>query len=347
VNERPARPTVVVVTGLSGAGKSQALNALEDLGFFCVDNLPTLLAPQAVALCERGGMTRVALGIDVRVRAFLGEVGNVLQLLEANGQRDLQVLFFDASDETLLRRFSETRRPHPLSAEGAESGDALAVLDGVRVERERLAPLRASATRVIDTTSMSVHELRRVLVAHFGPASGGAPRMVTRIVSFGFKYGTPVDADLVLDVRFLDNPYFVPALKPLTGLDEPVVRHVLDAQETKEFLQRTRVLLEYVMPRYEREGKSYLTIAVGCTGGRHRSVAVADALARDLSSSMAARIAVVHRDVQRGSLAPLDDRTRQGTEPDDGHDERSRALELKGASSPPLPPSASGRGGRS
>ena len=217
----PTRPTVVVVSGLSGAGKSQALHALEDLGFFCVDNLPTLLAPQAVALCERGEMTRVALGIDVRVRAFLGEVGNVLQLLEAGGQRDLHVLFLDASDETLLRRFSETRRPHPLAAEAGASGSegALAVLDGVRVERERLAPLRARATRVIDTTNTSVHELRRILVAHFGPASGDAPRMVTRIVSFGFKYGTPVDADLVLDVRFLDNPYFVPDLKPMTGLD--------------------------------------------------------------------------------------------------------------------------------
>jgi UPF0042 nucleotide-binding protein len=347
VSETSARPTAVVVTGLSGAGKSQALHALEDLGFFCVDNLPTLLAPQAVALCERGGMTRVALGIDVRVRAFLGEVGSVLQLLEAGGQRDLQVLFFDASDETLLRRFSETRRPHPLSAEsghaveGAGPGDALAVLDGVRVERERLAPLRASATRVIDTTSMSVHELRRVLIAHFGPASGGAPRMVTRIVSFGFKYGTPVDADLVLDVRFLENPYFVPDLKPLSGLDEAVARYVLDGAETKEFLQRTLALFEYVMPRYEREGKSYLTIAIGCTGGRHRSVAVADALARDLSSRSSARIAVLHRDTHRGTVAPVDDPARRPQSQDEGHDDRSSAFELMGATSPP--PTSGGR----
>jgi len=347
VNQSGARPTVVVVTGLSGAGKSQALHTLEDLGFFCVDNLPTLLAPQAVALCERGGMTRLALGIDVRVRAFLGEVGSVLQLLEAGGQRDLQVLFFDASDETLLRRFSETRRPHPLSAEsgygaveGAGPGDALAVLDGVRVERERLAPLRASATRIIDTTSMSVHDLRRVLVAHFGPASGGAPRMVTRLVSFGFKYGTPVDADLVFDVRFLENPYFVPELKALTGLDEPVARYVLDATETKEFLLRTLALLEYVMPKYEREGKSYLTIAIGCTGGRHRSVAVANALARDLSSRTTARIAVLHRDTNRGTVAPVDESA--GKVP--GRDDRSSALELMGATSPP--PSTGDQGGR-
>jgi UPF0042 nucleotide-binding protein len=330
-DERPAaRPTVVVVTGLSGAGKSQALHALEDLGFFCVDNLPTLLAPQAVALCERGGMTRVALGIDVRVRAFLGEVGNVLQLLEAGGQRDLQVLFLDASDETLLHRFSESRRPHPLSAESGHEG-ALAVLDGVRIERERLAPLRASATRVIDTTNSSVHDLRRLLVAHFGPASGGAPRMVTRMVSFGFKYGTPVDADLVLDVRFLDNPYFVPELKPLTGLDEAVAAYVLAAPETQEFLRRTRALLEYVMPRYEREGKSYLTIAIGCTGGRHRSVTIAEALAKEIAASTGAEIAVVHRDAQRGEVAPPNERLERPSSPDD----RSSVLELKGITTPP------------
>jgi UPF0042 nucleotide-binding protein len=334
----PARNTVVVVTGLSGAGKSQALHALEDLGFFCVDNLPTLLAPQAVALCERGGMTRIALGIDVRVREFLDEVGHVLQMLEAEPARDLHVLFLDATDETLLHRFSETRRPHPLSAgEGA-----LAVLDGVRVERERLAPLRARATRVIDTTNTSVHDLRRILIAHFGPASGGGPRMVTRIVSFGFKFGMPVDADLVLDVRFLDNPYFVPELKPLTGQDEAVARYVLDAPETREFLKRTRSLLEYVMPRYEREGKSYLTIAVGCTGGRHRSVAVADAVARDLSQSLGTPIAVLHRDAARGNVAPPKESVPEGSGPDIDADERSSMTELKGATTPP--PSHTGSG---
>jgi UPF0042 nucleotide-binding protein len=331
-------PTVVVVSGLSGAGKSQALHALEDLGFFCVDNLPTLLAPQAVELCERGEMTRLALGIDVRVRAFLDEVGNVLELLEAGGQRDLHVLFLDASDETLLHRFSETRRPHPLAAESGVSGSegALAVLDGVRVERERLAPLRARATRVIDTTNMSVHELRRVLVAHFGPASRGAPGMVTRFVSFGFKFGTPVDADVVLDVRFLDNPYFVPGLRALSGLDAPVVNYVLGSVETQEFLRHTRGLLEYVLPRYEREGKSYLTIAIGCTGGRHRSVVIAEALAKDLTRAAGASIGVLHRDVHRGQLPPSPvsslERPQASSSADDDH---SSVLELKGMTAPP------------
>ncbi|MGH7434901.1 MAG: RNase adapter RapZ [Polyangiaceae bacterium] len=336
------RPAVVVVTGLSGAGKSQALHALEDLGFFCVDNLPTLLAPQAVELCERGGMTRLALGIDVRVRAFLGEVGNVLQLLEAGGQRDLHVLFLDASDETLLHRFSETRRPHPLSAQAGGEG-ALAVLDGVRAERERLSPLRARATRVIDTTNTSVHELRRLLVAHFGPSSGAAPGMVTRIVSFGFKYGSPVDADLVLDVRFLDNPYFVPELRHLSGLDEAVARHVLASPESREFTERARGLLEYVMPKYEREGKSYLTIAIGCTGGRHRSVAIAEAFARDLRASLGAQIAVVHRDIERSTGGPSPSAATGGPESGQGDGDRPSIVELKGVTAPP-PPAALGHG---
>jgi UPF0042 nucleotide-binding protein len=343
-----SRPAVVVVSGLSGAGKSQALHALEDLGFFCVDNLPTLLVPQAVALCEQGGMTRVALGIDVRVRAFLGEVGNVLQLIEAGGARDLHVLFLDATDETLLRRFSETRRPHPLAAEGSTASEgALAVLDGVRVERERLAPLRACATRIIDTTNTSVHDLRRILIAHFGPASGGAPRMATRIVSFGFKYGTPVDADVVLDVRFLDNPYFVPELKALSGLDEAVARHVLGSPEAVEFLKRFSALLEYVMPKYEREGKSYLTIAIGCTGGRHRSVAIAEALARYVSATISGPVAVMHRDVERGqaSLAPTE--RVQDAQSSEADRDSVVSLELKDAASAPPPSSIGVREGAS
>jgi UPF0042 nucleotide-binding protein len=332
------RPTVVVVTGLSGAGKTQALNALEDLGFFCIDNLPTVLAPHAVELCERGGMTRVAFGMDVRVRAFLGQVGEVLALLEAHGQRDLHVVFLDASDESILRRFNESRRPHPMNAD-SDVRDGAAVLDGVRLERDRLAPLRARATRVIDTTSTSVHELRRTLVGVFGPASGGAPRMVTRIVSFGFKYGSPLDADLVLDVRFLDNPYFVPDLKPLSGLDAPVAAYVLGTPEAAELMTKTRELLAFVLPKYEREGKSYLTIALGCTGGRHRSVAIAEALARDLSSVLGSPVAVVHRDIgrQQADAARLDPRLADDVD-------RTSMIELKGGLGSTPPPGALKKG---
>jgi RNase adapter protein RapZ len=320
------RPTVVVVTGLSGAGKSTALRALEDLGFFCVDNLPTALAPHAVELCESGGMTRVALGMDVRVRAFLGEIGIVVASLEAAGRRDVQLVFFDASDETLLHRFSETRRPHPLST---GEGGALAVLDGVRIERERLAPLRALATRVFDTTSLSVHELRRDVIDQFGPASGGAPRMVTRIVSFGFKFGAPVDADFVLDVRFLKNPYFAPGLRHLPGTDPKVVEYVLSQDDTRELLARTESLFELVLPRSEREGKSYLTIAIGCTGGRHRSVVLADTLATALKKKLGVKISVSHRDVDRGEqLEPT---------PSAPSDAVTSDVELKGMLSAPPP----------
>ncbi len=296
----PVQPvSVVVVTGLSGAGKSTALHALEDLGFFCIDNLPTLLAPEAVAVCERGGITRIALGMDVRVRAFLGALGEVLREI-ATG-RTLQIVFLDASDESLLRRFGETRRPHPLSSDHDEHrAGSLAVLDGVQLERERLTPLRARAELVIDTTRLSVHELRKTILARFGPAAGGAPRMHTRVVSFGFKYGAPVDADMLLDVRFLDNPYFVTELKALPGTDARVAAFVLGLPEAKEFLDKTTNLLSYVLPKYEREGKSYLTIAVGCTGGRHRSVAISEALGKALSQTPNAYIDVVHRDVIRG-----------------------------------------------
>ncbi len=318
------RPTVVVVTGLSGAGKSTALRALEDMGFFCVDNLPTALAPHAVELCERGGMMRVALGMDVRVRAFLGEVGSVVAQLQNVGRRDVQLVFFDAADETLLRRFSETRRPHPLST---GEGGALAVLDGVRIERERLAPLRALATREFDTTNLSVHELRRDVIGQFGPASGGAPRMVTRIVSFGFKYGAPVDADFVFDVRFLKNPYFVPALRHLPGTDPGVIKYVMADAEARELLGKTLELLAFVLPLCEREGKSYLTISIGCTGGRHRSVVLGDALATALRKRLGVDITIVHRDVERGVETHGTGRPASDSLPSD--------VELKGALSAP------------
>lgn len=298
---------LVVVTGLSGAGKSTALHTLEDLGYFCVDNLPTMLAPQAVELCERGGMARVALGMDVRVRAFLDESGAVLEQL-AGGQRGVEVLFLDASDETLLRRFNETRRPHPLST--SEHGGSIAVLDGVAVERERLAPMRALAGLIIDTTRLSVHDLRRAIIAHFNPESGdhesgGASRMTTRVVSFGFKYGAPVDADVVLDVRFLDNPFFVPELKSLPGTDPRVIDFVLKNPEARDFIEHTRALLAFALPKYEREGKSYLTIAIGCTGGRHRSVVVAEVLAKALEDGRTA-VSALHRDIARGETTAID-----------------------------------------
>ena len=279
---------LVVVTGLSGAGRSTALRVLEDLGFYCVDNLPPRLAPSLLELLESGKeLVHVGLGIDVRSGAFLEGAETALSELAARGFPPA-VLFLDASDEALVRRFSETRRPHRLASEGD-------VARAIRLEREWLAPLRRHATHVIDTTHLSVHDLRRQLVQVVsGPHDG--IRMVTRVVSFGFKYGLPQDADLVFDLRYLPNPHFVPELRPQSGLDAPVRDYVLSTPEGAELLADLTALLGKLLPRYAAEGKSYLTIGVGCTGGRHRSVAMAEALAQRLPQEP---VVVSHRDVER------------------------------------------------
>jgi len=307
-----ARTLVVVVTGVSGAGKSTAINALEDLGFFCVDNLPTPVMKSTLDAFATVGVKRIALGIDVRVRGFLDDAAAALESLSVPGQRELSVVFLDASDEALLRRFSSTRRPHPLSTTLEPGGEqaANAVLDGIRIERELLTPLRARATLVLDTTRLSVHELRRQVITHFGPGAGLAPRMLTRFVSFGFKFGTPVDADLLFDVRFLDNPHFVPDLRNLPGTNEAVKKFVLAQPDSRGFLERVAALLEFCLPRFEREGKSYLTVAVGCTGGRHRSVVITDELGTLLKKSVGVAIDIVHRDVDRATM------TGAGADPD-------------------------------
>jgi len=246
-------------------------------------------------------MRRIGLGIDVRVRSFLDGVLPALDALGHHSGYSLAVVFLDATDEALLRRFNSTRRPHPLTASGDTR--SAAVLDGVSLERERLAPLRGRATDVIDTTHLSVHELRRRVVESFGAAATGGHRMRARCVSFGFKYGPPADADVVLDVRFLPNPFFVDALRDLPGTAAPVREYVLGAPETARFLDLASELLGFCWPRFEQEGRAYLTVAIGCTGGRHRSVAIAEALAARLGAPEA-RIEVVHRDVERVSLRP-------------------------------------------
>ena len=293
--------TLAVVTGMSGAGKSTALHALEDLSFYCVDNLPTPLIRETLDVCEKAGLKRIALGMDVRVRSFLEQAGGILDELAQSSEHDVHVLFFDASDEALLRRYSETRRPHPLSQSVRPDHAALAVLDGIHIEREALAPLRQRATRILDTTQSSVHDLRRLVVQILGPRTGQAPRMATRIMSFGFKYGMPMEADVVFDVRFLDNPYFVDELRSLAGTDVRVIDYVLAREETLRFLDHAKSLLSFSLPLYEREGKAYLTVAIGCTGGRHRSVVVARRLADELRRDVPMPITVTHRDVDRAA----------------------------------------------
>lgn len=279
---------IVVITGMSGAGRSSALRVLEDLAYYCVDNLPPALAPQLIALLE-GELTRVGFGIDVRTGAFLEGAEATIATLIARGH-ETEVIFLDCKDEVLVRRFSETRRPHPL----ARDADVLA---GIRAERERLAALRELARHVIDTTDLSVHDLRRSLIDYIA-RGGSSPRLAVRVVSFGFKYGLPVDADLVFDLRFLPNPHFVKALRPLSGLEAPVAEYVLDTDAARELLSDVRSLLGHTLPRYRAEGKAYLTIALGCTGGRHRSVALAEELGRWLRAEGHDAL-TAHRDVNR------------------------------------------------
>jgi UPF0042 nucleotide-binding protein len=280
---------LVMVTGMSGAGRSTALKALEDLRYFCVDNIPPTLIPRLVELLgDDPELDRIGLGVDVRTRNFLRGAGDVIDDLDRSGYQT-EVIFLECNDEELVRRYSETRRSHPL----APGGD---LLTAIQRERERLTPLRARARMVIDTSGLSVHDLRRNLVEYISHGSG-RPRMVTRIVSFGFKFGLPVDADLVFDLRYLPNPHFVPELRPCSGLDEPVADFVLRAPETAELLGDLENLLRHVLPRYEREGKAYLTIGLGCTGGRHRSVCIAETLAGRLRGDR--EIVVEHRDIER------------------------------------------------
>lgn len=278
---------LVVVTGMSGAGRSTALRVLEDLGFFCVDNIPPALIPNLIELVTApSGLSRIAVGVDVRTGRFLEGASEQIDQVTAGGH-SVELIFLEARDEELVRRYSETRRAHPLAPGGN-------LLEAIQSERERVAPLRARAGLIIDTTGLSVHELRRALVDHIA-RGGGRPRMVTRVVSFGFKYGLPVDADLVFDLRYLPNPHFVKELRPKTGLDAEVSRFVLDTPEAKELVCDLHALLAKLLPRYEREGKSYLTIAIGCTGGRHRSVAIAEALGAALRES--ADLRIEHRDI--------------------------------------------------
>ena len=287
----PAPLSFVVITGLSGAGKSFAIKCFEDMGFFCVDNLPTTLIPTFADLIMRSEQTihRVALGVDVREGAYLSRLLDIIRELRTRGHA-VEVLFLEASEEALVRRYHETRRRHPLAGDGN-------ALDGIRAERKAMSDLREVADRIVDTFALTVHQLKDRLVELY-VAPKARPGLAPSLVSFGFKHGVPFDADLVFDVRFLPNPHFVDALRALDGLDERVRTFVLNHPESKELLRRLEDFLRFVLPCYEREGKAYLTVAVGCTGGHHRSVTVAEELRRFLSGIGYAPT-VVHRDLQR------------------------------------------------
>jgi UPF0042 nucleotide-binding protein len=267
---------IVVVTGLSGSGKSTVLRVLEDMGFYCIDNLPIALLPDLFAKASGflPGYAKIALGMDLRDRALLQTFPEVFRHLRERGLQP-EILFLEASDGVLVRRYSQTRRAHPL----AENGQ---VVGGIRQEREMLIPLRSLATRTVDTSMFNVHQLEGAIRDLFGEQTG-VRRMSVTFLSFGFSRGVPQEADLVIDVRFLPNPYFVEELKLRNGTEGPIQEFLLGYAGTREFLGKFKELLEFLIPLYEREGKAYLTVAVGCTGGKHRSVAITETLARHFS----------------------------------------------------------------
>ena len=283
---------LVIITGLSGSGKSTAAHALEDDGFFVVDNLPPALLPPFLALSTESGMEErnLAVVIDARNRDFLAGLDLHLQNLRAAGHQ-VEIFFFEADDETLVRRYSETRRSHPLAGGGS-------VADGIVAERKLLLELRGVATRLIDSTGLTPHQLRAQIL-RFVRSDNEAPPLQILLQSFGFRYGLPVGSDLVMDIRFLPNPHFVETLRPFSGLDPAVSGYVLNQSDACEFLKRFEALLDFLLPQYQREGKSYLTISIGCTGGRHRSVAVTAYLAA-LLRARAFDVRQIHRDIDKG-----------------------------------------------
>lgn len=287
------RAAFIVVTGLSGAGKSHAIRALEDLGYYCVDNLPTALMPVLAELSLRqdAEYPKVAVVVDVREPGFATEFPRVWRRLRAARELSPALIFLEATDAALLRRYSETRRPHPLAPDRP-------IAEGLKEERAMLAKIRGMADTIVDTSDLTVHELRHTFLALARDRRARA-RLVTTFESFGYKYGLPLEADLVFDARFLPNPHFVPALKPKTGKDRAVATYLRRQPSTDVFVSRLTSFLRYVVPHYVTEGKAYLTVAIGCTGGRHRSVYLAERLKRELASLKNVTTRVRHRDIAR------------------------------------------------
>jgi UPF0042 nucleotide-binding protein len=283
---------IVVITGLSGSGKTLAIRAFEDMGYYCVDNLPVALIPTLADLVGRSrtAIARAALVVDVREGEFLQEFPSMFDRLRRGQGHRVRLLFFEADDEVLIRRFSETRRPHPLAA-------GVPVEEGIRRERLALQPLRERADLIIDSSRFNVHQLRRYLQDHFSPSSAGQPLHVA-IVTFGYKHGVPAESDLLFDTRFLPNPFFVEGLRERTGRDREVVAWLERIPEYLEFRRRVVDLVAFLIPHYIREGKSYLTIGIGCTGGRHRSVALGEAIDADLRQR-GFPATTAHRDLER------------------------------------------------
>jgi UPF0042 nucleotide-binding protein len=284
---------ITIISGLSGSGKSTAMRALEDMGFYCIDNMPATLIPTFIELCQAatGEFSRVAIAVDIRGKEFLEDFQKLVQDLRGKGH-EVKIIFLESTNEVLIRRYSETRRSHPVEKERG-----IALPEAVKEERGEMAFLREIADEVIDTSNLNVHELRSIVMERLSAAP--AKRMKATLLSFGYSYGLPPEADIVMDVRLLPNPFFVRELRELTGKDKKVRDYVLKQKETTGFLRRFSEMIEYLIPLYEKEGKSYLTIAIGCTGGKHRSVVIAEHLAA-MMGNQGKEIIVRHRDIERG-----------------------------------------------
>lgn len=283
------KSTIIILTGLSGSGKTVALRALEDSGFFCVDNLPPQLIDSFASIeASALGTRKMAVGIDVREKELLPVVESLL--LPLRNKYNIEVVFLEAETDVLIRRFKETRRPHPLGASGVGIEEAIAS------EKRLLQPLRDSADRIIDTSAYTPHQLRAFMISAFGSGGVSGGRMAVTLISFGYKFGIPHTADLLFDARFLPNPYFVPELRELTGADPRVAEFVLGSAEADEFANKISDLLDFLIPLYEKEGRAYLTVGVGCTGGRHRSPVIVERLA-SLLKRIAPSVDVIHRDI--------------------------------------------------
>jgi UPF0042 nucleotide-binding protein len=284
---------ITIISGLSGSGKSTAMKALEDMGYYCIDNMPATLIPTFIELCQAstGELSRVAIAVDIRGKEFLEDFQKRVQDLRGKGH-EVKIIFLESTNEVLIRRYSETRRSHPVEKERG-----IALPEAVQEERGEMAFLREIADEVIDTSNLNVHELRGIVMERL--SASPATRMKATLLSFGYSYGLPPEADIVMDVRLLPNPFFVRELREFTGQDKKVRDYVLKQKETKEYLRRFSEMIEYLIPLYEKEGKSYLTIAIGCTGGKHRSVVIAERLGA-IIGKQGKEITVRHRDIERG-----------------------------------------------
>ena len=281
----------IIVTGLSGAGKSEATNALEDMGYFCVDNLPPKLIKKFAEVCKqsKGSIDKVALVMDIRGGIFFDDLFESLSELSKE-QFQYEILFLDTSDEVLVKRFKEKRRSHPLAPGGR-------VITGIELERQKLRDVKDKADVIIDTSKYAIKDLREEMARKFGDKEMPEKQMAITILSFGFKYGIPVDSDLVFDVRFIPNPFYIPELKPFSGHDEPVKNYVMEQTETQTFLQKANDMFEFLIPNYQKEGKRQLIISIGCTGGRHRSVAIANSIYETLRANNH-DVYIEHRDIK-------------------------------------------------